>query len=69
MKNVPDMMDRWPGQTNQIQGEQIEFQVGFYDWFCNGFIYPRIVLVYPDPRIYQDNSFLCTGTPRLVRFQ
>ena len=25
-------MDRWPGQTNQIRGEQIEFQVGFYDW-------------------------------------
>ena len=26
-----DMMDSWPGQTNQIRGEQIEFQVGFYD--------------------------------------
>ena len=25
-------MDRWPGQTNQIRGEQIEFQVGLYDW-------------------------------------
>ena len=25
-------MDSWPGQTNQIRGEQIEFQVGFYDW-------------------------------------